>query len=135
MEKYLSLLQIFVSLAMIALATFIGELVKAHEEKKKISGWHYWHHGLANAQWGFASFYMVLIWTQPSAFVRIAAFALVLVSATAFGFSTAFASRIAQSVDSHCSATKEEKSNNWVAGISFVVALGVAVFLIFAPIK
>jgi len=36
MEKYLPFLQILVSLIMIALATFVGELVKAHEEQRKV---------------------------------------------------------------------------------------------------
>ncbi len=130
MDRYLPLLQIMVSLVMIAFATFIGELVRAHEEKKGIAGWHYWHQGLANAQWGFASFYIVLIWVGTSTFWRIVALILFLICAISFGFSTGFAARIAQDTEPKCSTTKYEKLNNAVAGVSLLLALGFAIFLI-----
>ena len=135
MDRYLPLLQILVSLVMIALATYIGELVKAHEGKRSIPGWLYWHHGLANSQWGFASFYIALIWTERLTFLRIVALVLFLVCTIAFGFSTGFASRIALSEEPHCSATNYERWNNRVAGVSLLAAVGLAISLIWFSSK
>lgn len=129
MDKYLPFLQIVISLVMIAFATLISDLVKGHEEGKKIPGWQFWHDGVANAQWGFASFYIVLIWTENSTFFRIVALVFFLICAIAFGLSAGYASRIAQTSDPHFSATANEKRNNGVAGISLVIAIVFAFFL------
>jgi hypothetical protein len=85
---------------------------------------------VANAQWGFASFYIVLVWTENSTFLRILALVFFLICAIAFGLSSGFASRIAQTMVPHCSATKDEKWNNGVAAVSLLIALGFAFFLV-----
>jgi hypothetical protein len=130
MEKYLPFLQILVSLMMITLATFIGELVKAHEEQRRVPGWQFWRYGLANAQWAFASFYLVVIWANKSVFLRLLAFGFFLACAVAFGFSTGLASRIANIGHLHCHTTPDERWNTKIALASLLIVYSFAAFLV-----